>query len=43
MVPVDSVEKVTGINFFPELPDDVEEQAESRWNKAFWPVRFTKR
>ncbi len=43
MVPVDSVEKMTGIDFFPALPDDVEERAESRWNKAFWSVRFTKR
>lgn len=43
MVSVDSVEKVTGIDFFPALPDDIEEKAESRWDKSQWPVRFTKR
>jgi len=43
MVPVDSVEKVTGIDFFPALPDAIEEKAESRWNKSSWPVRVTKR
>jgi len=43
MVPVDSVEKVTGIDFFPELPDDVEEKAERQWDRSSWPVRFTKR
>ncbi len=43
MVSVDSVEKVSGIDFFPALPDDIEEKAESRWDKSQWPVRFTKR
>lgn len=43
MVSVDSVERVTGIDFFPALPDDIEEKAESRWDKSQWPVRFTKR
>jgi len=43
MVSVDSVEKVTGIDFFPALPDDIEEKAESRWDKSRWRVRFTKR
>ncbi len=43
MVPVDSVEKIAGIDFFPELPDDIEEKAERQWDKSRWPVRFTKR
>jgi endonuclease G, mitochondrial len=35
-VSVDSVEKVTGIDFFPELPDSIETVVESRVNLAFW-------
>lgn len=30
VVPVDSIEKLTGINFFPKLPDDLERQLESK-------------
>lgn len=29
MVPVDSVEKVTGMDFFSKLPDDVENRIEA--------------
>jgi len=43
MVPVDSVEKVTGIDFFPALPDDIEEKAERQWDRSAWRVRFIKR
>lgn len=36
-IPIDSVEKITGIDFFPALPDDLEERVESsatlkKWN-----------
>lgn len=36
LVPVDSVEKVTGIDFFPALPDPIEEAIERRVDKRFW-------
>lgn len=35
-VTVDSVEKVTGIDFFPALPDSLETYAEAHVNLAFW-------
>jgi endonuclease G len=35
-VTVDSVEKATGIDFFPALPDSVETYAEARLDLAFW-------
>lgn len=35
-VPIDEVEKMTGIDFFPSLPDEVEEAMESRVNNRFW-------
>lgn len=35
-VSVDSVERITGINFFDGLPDDVEERLESRINANEW-------
>lgn len=35
-VTVDSVEKITHINFFPSLNDDVEEQAESKFDIHLW-------
>jgi endonuclease G len=34
--PVDHIEKVTGIDFFPELEDRLEEELESQVNKAVW-------
>ena len=35
-VPVDSVEHMTGIDFFPRLPDDVEEALESKATISDW-------
>lgn len=35
-VPVDSVEKVTGHDFFSTLPDDIEDQLESKINFTRW-------
>ncbi len=35
-VSVDSVEKFTGLNFFPALPDSIEWRIESRMNKKDW-------
>jgi endonuclease G len=35
-VTVDSVERLTGINFFHKLPDDVEEKLESTVNVTEW-------
>lgn len=36
MVPVDKVEEITGIDFFPKLPDGVEKEIESRVNFKAW-------
>lgn len=35
-VPVDSVEKITGIDFYPDLPDKEEEELESRVKTEGW-------
>ncbi len=35
-VPVDQVETVTGIDFFPALPDSIEREAERAVEKQFW-------
>jgi endonuclease G len=35
-VSVDSVEKITGIDFFPMLPDSIETVGESKVDLAFW-------
>lgn len=35
-VSVDEVEKLTGLDFFPQLPDDVEQKIESSANTAGW-------
>jgi endonuclease G len=35
-VSIDSVEKLTGIDFFPLLPDEVEQKVESRTNLSVW-------
>lgn len=43
LVPVDSVEKVTGIDFFPALPDPVEEAVEARVDRRFWAAPATGR
>ena len=34
---VDQVERVTGIDFFPALPDQVENAVESRFDLSLWP------
>ncbi len=36
VVSVDSIEKVTHINFFPSLNDNVEEQVEKKVDINFW-------
>lgn len=33
---VDEVERVTGIDFFPALPDDVEDKVEASYNLSLW-------
>ena len=35
-VTIDEVERVTGLDLFHALPDDVEKQAESTIDKAVW-------
>jgi endonuclease G len=35
-VPVDEVEHTTGIDFYPELPDDIENKLEGAIDKALW-------
>lgn len=37
VVPIDKVEKMTGINFFPALPDDIEKKVEAVSNPKDWP------
>ncbi len=36
VVPIDSIEKVTGLDFFPLLPDEIEEKLESRVSLRGW-------
>ena len=36
VLPVDNVERITGIDFFPNLPDNIEEQIESRVDYSSW-------
>ncbi|MCS7298039.1 MAG: DNA/RNA non-specific endonuclease, partial [Bacteroidia bacterium] len=43
LVTVDSVEKVTGIDFFPALPDQIEERIEGRLDKQRWRERAAPR
>ena len=33
---VDEVERITGIDFFPALPDDVERRVEAQCNPELW-------
>lgn len=33
---IDQVERITGIDFFPILPDDIEEEVESRLDMSLW-------
>lgn len=39
VVPVDEVEEITGLDFFPALPDDVEELLESNVDISRWSFR----
>ena len=36
VVPVDSIEKITGIDFFPALPDKIEERLEAKIHPEQW-------
>lgn len=38
MIPIDSVESVTGIDFFPSLPDSIERPMEVSVNKSCWSI-----
>ena len=35
-VTIDSIEKITGLDFFPMIPDDLEKKLESTINKNLW-------
>lgn len=37
-VPVDSIEKITGHDFFPSLSPDLQSIIESEFNADFWPI-----
>jgi DNA/RNA endonuclease G (NUC1) len=37
-VPVDSIEKITGFDFFPTLSPELQNIIESEFNSDFWPV-----
>jgi len=39
VVAVDSIEKLTGIDFFPALADSAEERIEKKSDLAAWPIR----
>lgn len=43
LITVDSVEKVTNIDFFPALPDEVENRIESRLERRVWEASSPKR
>ena len=36
---VDELEKLTGLDFYPALPDDIEEDTESRYDLSVWGIR----
>jgi endonuclease G len=40
-VPIDSVEKYSGIDFFSALPDSLEESIESHVDREKWAIRFS--
>lgn len=40
---VDQIEEIAGIDFFPALPDEVEEVVESRYNLPVWGIKGKKR
>jgi endonuclease G len=33
---VDEVERITGIDFFPALPDDIENKVEASYDLSLW-------
>ena len=33
------LQDLTGLDFYPALPDDVEEEAESRYDFSVWGIR----
>lgn len=35
---VDQIERITGLDFFPSLPDEIEKEVESNANIADWPL-----
>ena len=35
---INQLEKLTGIDFFPLLPDQIEEEVEKEWNRAAWQM-----
>ena len=39
-VTVDEVEKATGIDFYPSLPDSIENKVEAEYDLAYWPKSF---
>ncbi|MCD7898828.1 MAG: DNA/RNA non-specific endonuclease [Bacteroides sp.] len=39
VVSVDSVESLTGLDFFSELPDSIEEKIEARTNLVYWGLK----
>ncbi len=39
-VTVDEVEKATGIDFYPSLPDSIENTVEAEYDLAYWPKSF---
>lgn len=39
-VTVDEVEKVTGIDFYPSLPDSIEDVVEAEYDLSYWPKSF---
>jgi endonuclease G len=40
---VDQIEEITGIDFFPALPDDVENVVESRYDLKAWSIKAAKK
>lgn len=39
---IDEVERITGIDFFPGLPDDIEDAVESHSDKQLWKIKSNK-
>ena len=38
-VSIDEVEEITGLDFFPAIPDDQEEEIEKNFNASKWSFR----